>query len=291
MLVDAKTMEEISIFNPETCGGHVADERFLTAAPSGGLTLDVNGDANLDTLTDEGLFVNCGDGRRLHAVRSTGPLVATVDPRGGPWLVLAPAGGAATTVWTQAGQFRLSMPTFWPAPPPPLRFKNGRYTAELPLCAALDVHAPLVTPAIEDGEASALTVADAEGGLTIAADDLEIAVLGPATWIDADADAAPDLLLAFYDRYGSGRESYAALLLGCGDGAFLNAGEMAADEGSLEPISGGFLGTRTWLSRETLEASQVLWVGWRLDLATWGLVEVDPAATRAEVVKRLQSAR
>lgn len=273
----------------QTCGDLALAGMAETAAAPDGMRIDINGDANPDTISDTGLHLNCGDGRHLQLVRSAGPLTTAPDPRGGRWRTLTPA--ASGMVETPAGRFKLSVPSFWPAPPPPLSFADGRYGTDLPLCAAKNLRAPLVTPVFDGDKAVALTIADPAGGLTVAARDLELAALGAARQVDADGDGTPDLLLAFEDRYGSGRETHAALLLGCGGGAYLLAGEMAADAGALEEVAGGFVGQRTRVSHENPDAAQVSWAAWRLDGSVWSLARLPPTATRAATIEGLKSAR
>lgn len=69
--------------------------------------------------------------------------------------------------------------------------------------------------------------------------------LGPTAPLDANADGISDLLVYFSDRYGSGRDAYGALLLGCGAGNYVYSGTIllgpAGSPGQIEAVPGGLL--------------------------------------------------
>lgn len=100
----------------------------------------------------------------------------------------------------------------------------------------------------------------------------------------------PDLFLRYSDAYGSGSDTRAVVLLGCGGGAYAIGGEMrlgpAGSAGEPQRIGGGHV--VEWFDRGTFRQSGEIryrYAAYRLDPRSWGIrflgVEETPEAARA----------
>ena len=180
-----------------------------------------------------------GSSFRLHATQGVGDLLEERDARGmwTPMIVAAthlevqPEGAAAPTLrvsWcgnraaSIAGvRHRFDMlPIVSEAPVdiPIERGPNGWF-ARLPECRAAGFHAAAYR--FDAGRWSVTA-----GGATYPLDpdvqeEFVFAAPNPA---DIDGNAVPDALLRYEERFGSGRQAFVAVLLGCGDGSFVLAG-------------------------------------------------------------------
>jgi len=225
------------------CAGYsVRQGSQLVPLPKDGKheTVSINADSAADVIVryaDGGsaLYINCGDGRYYRAVRSAQPLQVETTKRGG-WaeLRIGWEGERATMINDE-----LYRPDFLPfaseAPTDLLiGFEGGVYSLPFRRCAALDVKAPLYSfeRKLEPNRAEQATM------LRLTLDRSEYRIdgrrqdeysIGTARALQLNNDAVPDAVLHYGERLGSGRESYAALLLGCGDGTYALGGIAGLD--------------------------------------------------------------
>lgn len=113
--------------------------------------------------------------------------------------------------------------------------------------------------------------------------------------LDANGDGVGDLTLHFADRYGSGRDAYGALLLGCGDGAYLHVGTLllgpAGGRAWVDRVPGGLLVKHdTRWPPEAPGTTSVVFAGYRLLPTTFGTAFVAEGPDRAAVMKALRRA-
>ena len=222
------------------CAGYAlpADARLgAVPEPAPSQRVDVNGDGEPDVIAalpggGSALYLNCGGSRYYEAVRSATTLEA-LPPEGSPWspLLIAWEGSRVTIIDGQVYRPDL-LPFASDAPADFLvHYTDGAYGLPFAECRALHLRAPryrfdrdVDLSARAPQEVSMLHLELARSDLPIDLASQEEYAVGPVHFTDLNADTLADAVLEYAERYGSGREGQDALLLNCGDDAFVLAG-------------------------------------------------------------------
>ena len=220
------------------CAGYeVKQASRLVALPKDGMqeTVSVNADSAADVIVryaDGGsaLYINCGDGRYYRAVRSAQSLQVETTKRGG-WAELRIGWEGERATMINEELYRPDFLPFASEAPTDLLigFEGGAYGLPFRRCAALDVKAPLYSfqrklDLNRAEQATMLRLALARSEYRIDAGRQDEYSIGTARALQLNNDGTADAVLHYTERLGSGRESSAALLLGCGDGSYVLAG-------------------------------------------------------------------
>ena len=225
----------------QTCAGYpVLSPADLGPLPKG-MTLEevkVNPGPAMDRIAryHEGgsaLYINCDNTQYYRAVVSKEKLQVRPAKAGG-WasLFIEMEGEEWEASAVIDGQlYRLDfLPFTFVGLPDELLIEHDGTRFSLPFdnCKALGLNAPLYgfdrPPAKEAKNPGTLRLEHSHAKFTIESESQEAYGFGRIQAQDLNLDGTPDAVLLYGERSGSGAETYAALLLGCGDGRFALSG-------------------------------------------------------------------
>lgn len=198
--------------------------------PQGHLSMerDFDGDGHIDQLRlREGggasLYRACDTGGYAEIIRSTTGLEPTETGEGPAFRVSWT--GDDRAAWIDGHLFRFRMLPMVSAAPVDveIRHRSHGWTAALPRCELLHVNAPLYRFAPD-----AWTLEVEERTYALHPREQEEYDFGALEPVMINADRIMDGLLPYEERFGSGREAYAAVLLGCGNGSYVVSGVVPA---------------------------------------------------------------
>lgn len=222
----------------QDCAGYAikGENKLISSLPSNARMLDVNKDGIMDALvsTPDGstsLYIRCDEKNVFKAIESSTTLLPQKIHKDKKWTPFTLEEQQSLIISKK--HYRLSLLPFQVEnnlQPIEINFNDGRYSIDLGNCKALDIQAPLYsTITYEDDSGHRITKLSVQIGKKkhmIRADAQEEFSIDTTEALDANRDGIEDMILYFSEVYGSGREQYAALLLGCGTDAFIFSGRM-----------------------------------------------------------------